>query len=417
MHNKGFILPGVLFLGFYLIYFFGSFSRIPFGDCIGFVADTEKGDFVMSTSTYAHFLFTNTLIVLKKIFSFVESSEIGRFLVITSSCVSLVLLYKTVLTLTRDYFSSFFSAVIFGLSFTFWRNSEIIEIYTFNLVWIALFLLFSVKFLLTQKGTPLLLASLFLGISLFSHIQNILMVPALLLLLIWGRDQRTSLSSLLIFAFSVLALISVPLLKGEPVAGVFSTGTVLDTFQYAAVIKSFAGAVGYIFYNFWYFVLFSVLGLIHMYKNHYRIFLFFISAAVPVFLFSVIFSVSDNYVFFLPFNFILAILCGVGICRMKERKAVRIIAFSSLLVPAFYWISLQAVSTTAKGKSFGESKAYKGGLPYYMLPWMKNNVGILEFTIDGRTARDRMEWMTKSAEEFIRLKKAQGYSLEEIRKL
>jgi hypothetical protein len=417
MHNKGFILPGVLFLGFYLIYFFGSFSRIPFGDCIGFVADTEKGDFIMSTSTYAHFLFTNSLVLMKKIFPFVGSSEIGRFLVITSSCVSLVLLYKTVLTLTRDYFSSFFSAVIFGLSFTFWRNSEIIEIYTFNLVWIALFLLFALKFLLTQKGTPLLLASLFLGISLFSHIQNILMVPALLLLLIWGRDQRTSLSSLLIFAFSVLALISVPLLKGEPVAGVFSTGTVLDTFQFAAVIKSFAAAVGYIFYNFWYFVLFSVLGLIHMYKNHYRIFLFFISAAVPVFLFSVIFSVSDNYVFFIPFNFILAILCGVGIFMMKDRKSVRILSFTSLLVPFFYWISLQAVSTTAKGKSFGESKAYKGGLPYYMLPWMKNNVGILEFTIDGRTARDRMEWMTKSAEEFIRLKKAQGYSLEEIRKL
>ncbi len=54
---------------------------------------------------------------------------------------------------------------------------------------------------------------------------------------------------------------------------------------------------------------------------------------------------------------------------------------------------------------------------YYLLPWMNDNVGILEFTVDHKTAPEPINWMTVSAEEYIKLLKSKGYTEDEIRKL
>jgi hypothetical protein len=34
---------------------------------------------------------------------------------------------------------------------------------------------------------------------------------------------------------------------------------------------------------------------------------------------------------------------------------------------------------------------------YYLLPWMNDNVGILEFTVDHKIAPEPINWMTVSA--------------------
>lgn len=417
MRAKGSTYPILLLLGFFLLYYAGSFSKIPFGDCIGFVADTEKGAFVLSTSTYAHFLFTNTLVLFKTLLPFVSSPEIGRFTVIISSSICLLVLYRTVLEVTEHRFSAVFSTIIFGLSFTFWRNSEIIEIYTFNLIWISLFLMFSLRFLLERKSRNLALACLFLGISLFSHIQNILMVPALLLLIFYAVDRNKAAASLSVFIFFVLLLIAVPLLTDQPVSKVFSAGTVLDSLSFEGIVKGFAVAVGYLLYNFWYFTLFALAGILGLFRTNKRVLLFLVAAGLPEFGFAGIFGVSDNYVFFLPFNYIIAVLFGLGISRLWQNNMARYAVFTAFLIPFFYFASLKMAGSTAQGLEFHSKKAYKGGLSYYLLPWMNNNVGILEFVLEGRPSPDPMQWMEKSAREFIQLKKEKGYSEEQLKKL
>ena len=62
LFNKN-LITVYLFLGFLILYYFGSFSKVPFGDCMGFITDVEKQKFIFSTSVYAHFLFINSLIL------------------------------------------------------------------------------------------------------------------------------------------------------------------------------------------------------------------------------------------------------------------------------------------------------------------------------------------------------------------
>ncbi len=415
MRNK--FIASALFFVFFIIYYLGSFSKVPFGDCIGFVLETEKAEFTTSTSTYAHFLFINTLVLLKKILPNIESSEIGRFALIFSSLGCLVVLYQIAFELTKNRFSSFFSCVIFGFSFSFWRNSEIVEVYTFNLFWVGLFLFFAVKFILQKNSKHLLWSAVFLGISLFSHIQNILMVPAFLLLLFYTKDLRKIFLGGLVFSVFLLILVGVAIINGEGITAVFSSGVVNENVEISGVFKGFLMAVVYLVYNFWYFLIFSILGMIFLYKSHRKTFWFLIISALPVFCFSVVFSVSDNYVFFIPFNFIIAIFIGIGIFGLIKKRWTKIVAFTSFFIPLIYIQAYRIAPKFEKGSSFDQEKSYKGGLRYYLLPWMNDNVGILEFTIEKRKANDDMEWMTKAANEFIGLKKMKGYSLEEIKKL
>lgn len=48
--------PALIFLIFLLIYILGSFSKVPFGDCMPLVLETELGVFVKTATPTSHFL-------------------------------------------------------------------------------------------------------------------------------------------------------------------------------------------------------------------------------------------------------------------------------------------------------------------------------------------------------------------------
>ena len=145
-------------------------------------------------------------------------------------------------------------------------------------------------------------------------------------------------------------------------------------------------------------------------------FLVFFVASLCVYGFSTFYAVSDNYVFFIPFNIIFALSIGYGLSSAKY-TSLKKISWLCLFIPLGYILAYTTVSSIDKGKDFDNFKKYKGGLRYYMLPWMNDNSGILEFTIDKKKAPEPINWMTASAEEYIRLLKSKGYTDEDIRKL
>lgn len=416
MKKEGEFFGAALFFIFLLIYYLGSFSKVPFGDGIGFVTDIEKQEFVFSTNTYAHFLFTNIGVFFQKLFPFVESAEIAKFVTITSAAGTVAVFYWIVSFLGNS-FSGFFGAVIFGFSFSFWKNAEIVEIYTLNIFCIALFIFFIIKFLMERREKWLLFGSVILGISMFSHIQNILLIPAFLLVLTRFSDFKTSVKCVAVFTFFLFLLFLIPILNNEPVSGVISSGTALSQINYSGFLKSFVSSFAYLLYNFWYFTVLAFFGMVFLYRSNFKIFIFLIAIAVPVYCFSVFFNVSDNYVFFIPFNFTFAVFIAFGIFALQRKKWIRMLAYTAFLIPAFYYVTFKIASQNEKAREFSEKKEYKGGLRYYLLPWMKNNVGILEFTIENRQAPEAMYWMTRSAKEFILLKKAKGYNDKQIKKL
>src|SRR5690606_10904423 len=156
---------------------------------------------------------------------------------------------------------------------------------------------------------------------------------------------------------------------------VFSAGTVLDSLSFEGIVKGFAVAVGYLLYNFWYFSLFAIAGILGLVRTNKRVLLFLGVAGLHVFGFAGIFGVSDNYVFFLPFNYIIAVLFGLGISRLWQNNMARYAVFTAFLIPFFYFASFKMAGSTAQGLEFHSKKAYKSGLSYYLLPWMNNNVG------------------------------------------
>jgi len=417
MHFSEKKITVILFFTFLLIYSSGSFSKIPFGDCIGFALYTERSEFIDSTSTYAHFLYSNSLVLSSKILPFIESSEIARGFTILSAASCIPILYKTCLILTKNSFASITSSIVFGLSFSFWKNASIIEIYTFNLLIVAIFVYYTVAAIIEKKNRLYIAGSIILGVSLFSHIQNILMYPAFILLILLKSSNKIRFISLSILGILFLSLFIFPIKNNDALSSVYSSGIVSEKISETNILKSLILAMGYLFYNFWHFLVFSIFGMIILYKINKQIFFFLIASAIPIFIFSIIFGVSDNYVYFIPFNYIISLFISIGMCYLFSFRIRKWMAASSIIIPALYFFTYKTISHIPQIEKFDQAKSYKGGLKYYLLPWMNDNVGILEFIIDKKTSPEPIDWMKIGAEEYIDLLKSKGYTEKEIRQL
>ncbi len=418
--NK-YLTAGLVFITFLIIYYAGSFSRIPFADCVGFALTTELDTFETVASSTSHILYGNTAILINKITG-LGSIESNRFLVIFSAAFAVTFVYMIIRNLTNINWASLVGAVVFGFSFTFWKNAEIIEVYTYNAFWLTLFYLCIINtFIFEKKKAYIVLAGIFLGISIWLHIQNFLLIPAYLLLLFYFRSEKAAaVYSLVSFSVIFSLLFIVNYSQGYPLSSPFTSNQghwVEDSFkkpfsQYAIdLVKS----VVYLLYNFTVFIIAGIIGMIMLYRENRKMFNVFFLASVFIYGFATFYAVSDNYIFFLPFNIIFALAIGYGLTSGKYVYFKKL-SWICVLIPAFYYLSFSVAKLTPQGKDFDDFKSYKGGLRYYMLPWMNDNKGILEFVIDKKTAPEPINWMTYSADIYIKKLKEKGYKEEEIRK-
>lgn len=409
-----------LFLIFLGIYTWGSFARIPFADCVGFVLTVEKGEFMTTATATSHFLYVNTAILIKDIFN-LNGIEANRILVIVSAALSVVFVYFSVLSLKANTLTAAVAAVIFGFSFSFWRNAEIPEVYTYNCLWISLFFLCMIRSFYSGKKNYIILSGLFLGISLWLHIQNVLLIPGFLIFIFYFRNHRKEvIFSLLIFFILFVSLFVLNYFQGLSLNSPYSSEQgqwVEDSFKKTLnqYLTDLVKSVFYLIYNYTIFIFFGIVGIVTLYKNNREMFFVFLTSSFFVYGFSTFYAVTDNYVFFLPFNIIFAIAIGYGL--MQRQKIFPKISFAILLIPAFYVLSYFIAGQTDKGKEFGDFKSYKGGLAYYLLPWINDNAGIMEFIIDKKTAPEAVNWMTASAEEYAELLRSKGLTDKEIREL
>lgn len=410
-----------LFFIFLVIYYSGSFTKIPFADCVGFVLDAEKGKFMTTATATTHFLYINTVILIKNITG-LNGIEASRLLVVFSGAATVSVIYLTVKSITKTEWVSLTAAFVFGFSFSFWRNAEIVEVYTYNTLWVSLFFFSIIKTFIENKKQYIVWAGVFLGISLWVHIQNILLIPAFLLFLFYFKSEKKYFySSLLVFVLLFASLFILNISQGLSFKSPYSSDQgnwVEESFSKTSLqyVKDFFQSFAYLIYNFNLFTFFGVMGAVFLYKSNRKMFFVFFAGSVCVYGFSTFYAVSDNYVFFLPFNIIFALSVGYGLSHPKY-AALKKVSWVCLLIPIGYLLTYKAVFQTEKGKTFHSFKKYKGGLNYYILPWMNDNAGILEFTIDKKTAPEPINWMTLSAMEYIELLKSKGYTEEEIKKL
>ena len=290
---------------------------------------------------------------------------------------------------------------------------QIVEIYTFNIFFIALFILYSVKYFQEKKDKFLLLSSFILGISLWNHIQNILLIPGFLFLLYHSKNWNLIVKSISIFTILFLSLFTIPFFKEESFLIVFKAVS-NHNITFKNFPKDILKSIFYLIFNFWHFTIFGIFGIFYLLKKHLELALFLLINAIPVYGFATLFSVSDNYVFFLPANFIFAIFISFSLYSVFPKKIFKLFSFSILFIPLFYIMSYHFSMEIEKGYEFNEQKKYKGGLKYYMLPWLNNNVGILETTIKNSETPEPLDWMKKSAKEYINLRIENGENLNDL---
>ncbi|MBW8524812.1 DUF2723 domain-containing protein [Chryseobacterium chendengshani] len=414
-------IPFLIFLLFFLIYYLGSFSKISFGDSIGFVLDVENCTFITHATPLSHFLYINIPIFFSKFLN-IDSVLLMRLMSIIPASLTVSLVYILLKEFISEKWIAVTSTFVFGLSFTFWRSAETVEVYAFNALAVVGFLIFSIRSFKDNSQKNILLSGILLGVSFWIHIQNIMLIPAYFVLLYLLRDNRKKvLLSLASFLFIFALMFFVNHLNDIEFKYVFISKTELwinNTFSQSLfdLITDVIKSILYLIYNFHIFTLFCVAGGIYVYRNFKNEFLFLAIASLFTFGFATFYAVSDNYVYFIPFYLIFIVFAALGIKILAHRFHLKKLKFIPLFIPLIYVSCFYIVSLTEAGEKFNQEKLYKDGLRYYMLPWLHNNVGCLEFTLDHIQCNDNVEAMKEASRQFIELRKKKQ-SLEEIRKL
>lgn len=422
MSNRNYSL--LIFFVFAVIYTIGSFDKVPFGDCIGFVLTTEYGEFVKSATATSHFLYINAAVLIKKLFQ-TDGISANRILVILSAAGTVTALFHTALLITKKTWIAIVASFVFGFSFTFWRNAEIVEVYTFFGFWITLFLYSALKPFFSDGSKPgaIIWSGIFLSCALLTHIQGIFLIPTFFVLLYYLRKHRMAViagTGILVCTF--LAIIALNTWENLPFNSFYSSGHgdwVANSFRKnpTEYLQDLIKAGAYLIYNFNIFVIAGIIGTIVLYAKHRKVFWIVAPLAVFNFGFGTFYAVSDNYIFFLPFNILFAAGIAFGINNIHFREKLKRYSYIVLLIPFLYLFAFSIAKNTDKAQAFHQHKLYKGGLAYYLIPWMNDNVGIIEFTLDKGETIDPVHWMTDIAEIYIDLLKTNGKTEAEIREL
>jgi len=398
-----------LFLFFLIIYYLSSFSKISFGDGMGFLLDVEKELFTNQVTPLSHFLYLNTAVFLTK-YCNIDSIMTMRLMSVVPAALSITLLYILIKEFISENWIAITCSTVLGLSFTFWRSASTIEVYTYNAIWILSFLIFSVKSLKKPSLKNLLFTGVFLGVSMWVHIQNIMLIPAYLVLLYQLRNSRkNSFISVSSFALIFGSMFLVNYLADIHIKYTFITGTgtwIEDTFKqdFSELLKDLLKSFLFLLYNFNIFLIFIPWGIHEIVKNHRNLFPFIAISFLFTFGFATFYAVSDNYVFFIPSYFTVIIMIGLGIKSLSIKYKLKRLQFITFLIPLFYIGSHKIASSLESTKIFQQEKAYKGGLSYYMLPWLHNNLGSIEFTLENRPTNDNVEELRKQSLEFVEIR-------------
>ena len=340
-----------------------------------------------------------TTLLLPSISVFKIASYFSMFF----SLVALFQFYKISYLLTANRLASFISLYIIALSFTWWRQSEIVEVYTFNMTIFAYILRKSLE---GNVSKNYYIISIILGLSFLVHIKNVLLIPAILFLIfihtssIW---QVLKCFSLMMLGLVILwAITFFSHLNSYQSIFYEDSGVLNKVFHNIGYyLKSLLKHLFYLFYNFHFWIVISAYGIYMLAKTSFLTTTFLLLAGLPYFLFSMVFDVPDSYVYSLPFYFVIGIFIAIGIDSLGKKiktNMLLILLFFSLANPIIYYTAYKLAAHTEKLAEMDKAKQYKGGLKYLMWPGMRGNVSLLELTHtlkktnEKPTYFDEMKW-------------------------
>lgn len=363
----------LILLALYILYSYSVSPDPIVGDSLGFtVSAYQSFDFASNA--------TNHLLYMALLSGFSSLVQINPHTLFTQLSIIwglsfLLIAYQYLCYKGISEKIALICVLILGLSFTFFRQCIITEVYTFFLLLSALFYLNLEKFLDNKNEKYLFYASFFIGLMTLVHIQTILLFPLYLgvCLYTFSQNKKVALIAFSVFLF-IFSLLLIPVfLQTNTLLSVFTDGKYEDSltnFEFIPIIKSTIIGIFYFLYNFSFFVIPILLGIKLMNRKG-----LFLMSIIPYIVFCVKHNVSDNYVFqLLPYFLLLyplALGLEFGLKKYPFLHKYQVIGIFCLLVPVFYFMATQAIAQTNYGKELATSKAYKGGVEYCFFPVLR----------------------------------------------
>lgn len=399
----------------FAIYLIGLGTEPPYGDGTSFTLSALQG-IDMDTNATSHFLYGFALRWLAVLVG--ESSAVFWLFPLFSAgmaVLSIVVLNKIMKILEASITARTIAMMVFGLSFTFWRNAETVEVYSFNTLFCMCFAYQMVKWSKEPKSRFFLLGSAILGVALLIHIQNILWVPAWLFWS-WKIFQKKPVHYILGFALlvGIASFLVVPplLLDTNSLASIFFDHSFKDevlSFDPKTLARGFALAAVLLLLNFALFLIPVVKGAFsRSLKPFVRIELALMFLAT--FGFAARYDVPDSYVFFIPAYAIATIYLAVGLEKViawAGERRIKWLYISPVMLPVLYLSITVLAGITAKGQKLEEEKGYKGGVAFFTWPTMRGNPGTLrlpDLVDNGTVSIDQNSEIPRNLEMAIELK-------------
>ncbi|MDH6250442.1 hypothetical protein M2347_000169 [Chryseobacterium sp. H1D6B] len=374
--NNKYQIYTFLYLLFLAVTYALSTGKDPaLGDSLGFTIQGYNG-FEFQSNATNHFLYSNFLALLHTILPFINVHFLFVGVSILSAVIALYYLQKLLHLNGVSKKSSLICIMILGLSFTFWRQSIITEVYTFYLLFVILFLINLFKYLQEKDPKYFYYLSFFFGILFLIHIQTILFIPLYLYLLVKNfRFLKKNLIYGVLITVLLFSILLIPVLMGRHTFTSIFTSDIYANFIFdfdiTVIFKSIIKALGYLIYNFIFFAAFLFWGLKS--KKHID---YIIIGVLPFLAFCIKYNIPDIYVFHLvPYVFFL-IFIGRGLDRFPK-----IYLLLPLILPFVYFAAFKIAAHTETGKDIDMEKGYKGGIRYVLFPPLHNNPDLSDFII------------------------------------
>jgi len=386
----------LVFASSLILYIYTLIPSVAWGD--GAIFQINAYFMRLSVGAMAHPLY----IIIAKLFTLLPIQNVAYRVNLVSAifgALTVMLVYLITVELTRSPILGFVSAISLALSHTFWLHSVIPEVLTLNSFFAVLVIYLLILY--ERKGDIRLIyaASCAYGLSLSNHLLMILLLPAILFMLVlcsrkykWRAKEWA-----LIIIFFLLGLsfylylliqramkVSLYHLFDEVSGGSFKKE--MFTSPLRELLRSIVKFGAYLMYQFPLFgFILGFIGLWHSFKFGWWRTTFLLLCFLGNTIFTLNYSVKDQFVFYITSYAVFAIWIGLGADwlwqKIKSFSPAKIITVILLvLTPVLLYHSLPWMIRKfdvdigfLQGVSRGRETAKVRGLPrdeerYFLVP-------------------------------------------------
>jgi len=299
-------------------------------------------------------------------------------------------------------FPAVIGAITLGVSWTFWQNAVLAEVYTLYAAQLFTELLVLYQFCKTKKSGYIYLLGLLNGLSIANHLWGVFPLTCyavFLLVLIWKK--QVPIKTLLVFI--LLWVVGAGPYEYLVIRNFFSTGDLGGTIRSALfgsiwqdrvlnvsmTPKIIVENVIFIILNFPTFnIILLFVGLWFLWETApTKGFANILTAmAVLFFVFAFRYTVPDRHAFFLPFYCICSIFAGLGAYVLLQKfnsKSIMVMIFLFALLPVpVYAIASEAARKYYKPLGQRRQRPYRDEYNYWLRPWKTGYWGAEQFAVE-----------------------------------